>query len=159
MGFAAAKTEHFAFNLVVIPALATDIVYYSIASCITTRSSGRILSNSSIQQTPPLAITSAPASSVNYPLDPSRVILAVKPAALLPLPLVYTDISLALSMNLRSCDLAVLGSPISKILISPLKVIPSGKILELPPNSRQANASFISSRPNIDGAIEFINVR
>ena len=65
IGLAAAKIEHLAFNLVVIPALAIDIVYYSIASCITTLSSGLILSNSSIQQTPPLANTKAPASNVN----------------------------------------------------------------------------------------------
>jgi hypothetical protein len=65
IGFAAANIEHLALSLVVIPALATEIVYYSIASCITTLSSGRILSNSSIQQTPPLAKTSAPASREN----------------------------------------------------------------------------------------------
>jgi hypothetical protein len=65
MGFAAAKIEHFALSLVVIPALAIDIVYCSMASCMTTRSSGLILSNSSIQHTPPLANTRAPASKVN----------------------------------------------------------------------------------------------
>lgn len=62
---AAASIEHLAFNLVVIPALAIDIVYCSIASCIATLSSALILSNSSIQHTPPLAKTSAPASKVN----------------------------------------------------------------------------------------------
>lgn len=63
---AAASIEHFAFNLVVIPAFAIEIVYYSIASCIATLSSALILSNSSIQQTPPLAKTNAPASNENY---------------------------------------------------------------------------------------------
>lgn len=32
MGLAAAKTEHLAFNLVVIPPLAKETVYYSITS-------------------------------------------------------------------------------------------------------------------------------
>lgn len=49
-----------------IPAFAIEIVYYSIASCIATLSSALILSNSSIQQTPPLAKTNAPASNENY---------------------------------------------------------------------------------------------
>jgi hypothetical protein len=102
MGLAAANIEHLAFKRVVIPALAIEIVYYSIASCMTTLSSGLILSNSSIQQTPPLASTSAPASKLNYPLWPVRVMEAVRPAALLPFPLVYTATSLTRSMNLSN---------------------------------------------------------
>lgn len=65
MGFAAAKMEHRALRRVVMPAFAIEMVCCSMASCMATRSSGRILSNSSMQQTPPLAMTSAPASSVN----------------------------------------------------------------------------------------------
>ena len=62
MGFAAAKTLVLLFNFVVSPALATEIVYYSIASWIATLSSGFILSNSSIHTTPPSAKTIAPPS-------------------------------------------------------------------------------------------------
>jgi hypothetical protein len=86
MGLAAARMEHREFNLVVMPAFAIEIVYYSIASCIATRSSDRILSNSSMQQTPPLASTNAPASNVNDDEFGRWRILAVSPAALLPLP-------------------------------------------------------------------------
>ncbi len=52
--------------MVVIPALAIDIVCYSIASCIATQSYGLILSNSSMQTTPPSAKTNAPPSKWNY---------------------------------------------------------------------------------------------
>lgn len=65
IGLAAANMEHLALSLVVIPALAIEIVYYSIASCIATLSSALILSNSSMQQTPPDAKTNAPASRAN----------------------------------------------------------------------------------------------
>ncbi len=88
MGLAAAKIEHLELSLVVIPALAIEIVYYSIASCIATLSSDLILSNSSMQQTPPLAKTRAPASSVNEELLGECKMQAVRPAALLPFPLV-----------------------------------------------------------------------
>ena len=78
------------------------MVYYSIASCIATLSSDLILSNSSMQHTPPLANTKAPASKVNYDVLCWYVIVAVRPAALLPLPLVYTLISAALSTNFNN---------------------------------------------------------
>lgn len=73
--------------------------------------------------------------------------VAVKPAALLPLPEVYTHMSEALSTNFNNCDLAVLGSPINKTLISPLNFMPSGKSLEVPPKSKHAIANLISSWP------------
>lgn len=62
MGLAAAKTLTREFSLVVIPALAIEIVYYSIASWIATLSSDRILSNSSMQTIPPSPSTMAPPS-------------------------------------------------------------------------------------------------
>jgi hypothetical protein len=48
MGLAAASTDVQAFRIVVIPALAMEIVRCSITSWITTRSSLRIVLNSSI---------------------------------------------------------------------------------------------------------------
>ena len=62
MGFAAASTDVLAFKMVVMPALAIEMVCCSIASWMATRSSSRILSNSSIQTTPPSASTIAPPS-------------------------------------------------------------------------------------------------
>lgn len=53
---------------------------------------------------------------------------AVRPAAELPFPDVYTEIGATLSTNFRSCDFAVPGSPRSNKLISPLLVNPSGNL-------------------------------
>lgn len=63
---------------------------------------------------------------------------AVRPAALLPLPEVYTPIGDTFSTNLSSWLLAVPGSPSSRTLMSPLRVRPSGRRLREPPNKRQA---------------------
>uniref|UniRef100_V9IAW1 Uncharacterized protein n=1 Tax=Apis cerana TaxID=7461 RepID=V9IAW1_APICE len=84
--FAAAKTEQRVFNVVVIPAFAIDIVCCSIASCIATLSSSFILSNSSIQTTPPSARTIAPPSITKFLVMGSLNTDAVKPAAELPFP-------------------------------------------------------------------------
>lgn len=92
MGFAAAKTDVRELSLVVIPALATEIVCCSMASWIATLSSGRILSNSSMQTIPPSAKTKAPPYIWNSPVAKSFVIEAVRPAAEEPFPLVYTAI-------------------------------------------------------------------
>lgn len=62
---AAAKIEVREFSTVVIPALAIDMVYYSIASWIATLSWTLILSNSSMQTIPPSANTNAPPSKWN----------------------------------------------------------------------------------------------
>merc|ERR1719469_1858678 len=99
-GFAAASTLHLVFNIVVIPAFAIEMVCCSMASCIATRSFGSILSNSSMQTIPPSANTIAPPSR-EKPLA-SFVIAAVNPAALEPLPLVYTAIGAAFSENFRN---------------------------------------------------------
>jgi hypothetical protein len=61
-GFAPAKIAVLAFNVATIPALATEIVYYSIASCKMDLVLSSILSNSSIQQIPKSLKTSAPLS-------------------------------------------------------------------------------------------------
>lgn len=67
--------------------------------------------------------------------DGSRITDAVKPAAELPLPEVYTAIGATLSTNFNNCDLAVPGSPKRSTLMSPLRVKPSGKRLRDPKQS------------------------
>lgn len=59
-GLAAAKIEVLALSVVMIPALAIDTVCCSITSWRTLRVASDILSNSSIQHTPPSLNTSAP---------------------------------------------------------------------------------------------------
>jgi hypothetical protein len=86
IGLAAARTLVLLFRIVVIPALAIEIVYCSIASWIAIRSYEFILSNSSIQTMPPSASTMAPPSIANSPELWSFIIEAVRPAALEPLP-------------------------------------------------------------------------
>jgi hypothetical protein len=61
-GFAAAKIAVLAFNEQMIPALATETVYCSIASWRITLVLSSILSNSSIQQIPLSERTKAPLS-------------------------------------------------------------------------------------------------
>lgn len=53
---------------------------------------------------------------------------AVRPAAELPFPEVYTEIGATLSTNFKSWDFAVPGSPRSSKLMSPLLVRPSGNL-------------------------------
>ena len=84
----------------------------------------------------------------------SRITEAVRPAAEDPLPDVYTAIGATLSTNFNSCDLAVPGSPSSKMLMSPLRVKPSGNLFLDPPNSRQAIAFLMSLKPQMDGAMD-----
>ncbi|KAH9394341.1 hypothetical protein TYRP_004392 [Tyrophagus putrescentiae] len=67
-----------------------------------TRSSSRILSNSSMQTTPPSASTMAPPSMTKFRDVGSRMTEAVRPAALLPFPEVYTPIGDTFSTNLSS---------------------------------------------------------
>lgn len=61
-GLVAAMTEQRLFNVLTMPALAIEIVCCSIASCTEVLSCEFIVVNSSTQQTPPSASTSAPAS-------------------------------------------------------------------------------------------------
>lgn len=102
IGLAAAKTEVLELRIVVIPAFAIEIVYCSMASWIATLSWGLILSNSSIQTTPPSARTIAPPSSWNSPVAWSLKTEAVRPAAEDPFPLVYTEIGATLSTNFKN---------------------------------------------------------
>jgi hypothetical protein len=87
-GLAADKIDVLALSVVVIPALAIEMVYYSITSWIAVLSYSSILSNSSIQQTPMSAITSAPPSKAISPVWGSLRIAAVRPTPELPLPVV-----------------------------------------------------------------------
>ena len=73
-----------------IPALAMLIVYCSIASWILALSSGFMRENSSIQQTPQSAKTRAPASRIYS--DPSLKQDTVRPAEVVPIPVVSTDL-------------------------------------------------------------------
>ncbi len=52
--------------------------------------------------------------------------VAVRPAAELPLPLVYTAMGATRETYFRNCDLAVEGSPSSSTLMSPRRLVPSG---------------------------------
>ena len=85
---AAANTDVLAFNVLVIPALAIETVCCYITSWIAVLSFSSILSNSSIQHTPISAKTKAPASSINYLVNGSCVIAAVRPTPELPFPVV-----------------------------------------------------------------------
>uniref|UniRef100_A0AAG5CRG8 Uncharacterized protein n=1 Tax=Anopheles atroparvus TaxID=41427 RepID=A0AAG5CRG8_ANOAO len=152
MELAAASTEQREFSVVVMPAFAIEIVCCSIASWIATRSSSFILSNSSIQTTPPSASTIAPPSMTKLRVAGSRITDAVRPAALEPLPEVYTAIGATFSTNLSSCDLAVPGSPSSRILMSPRRVNPSGIRLRAPPNNMLMMAFLMSCEPKMLGA-------
>jgi len=62
---------------------------------------------------------SAPAYIPTLP-ESSRLTEAVRPAALVVLPFVYTLLGTNLLTTFRNCDLAVDGSPTIKILMSPL---------------------------------------
>ena len=87
LGFAAARTEHLEFNVAMIPAFAILTVCCSNASWSADLSSALILSNSSTHTLPWSPSTSAPASR-DHPPSSSLTAAAVKPAPLVPLPLV-----------------------------------------------------------------------
>jgi len=76
-----------------------------------------------MQTIPPSAKTKAPPSIWNSPVVESLVIVAVNPAAEDPLPDVYIAKEAACSTNFKNCDLAVEGSPMRSILISPLRTV------------------------------------
>ena len=132
--------------------MAMEMVCCSIASWIATRSSSRILSNSSMQTHPPSASTIAPPSSMKPPSE-SLTTDAVKPAADEPLPEVYTQMGAVFSTNLRNWDFAVDGSPIRSTLTSPRSLAPSCVVLRDPENRRVATAALMSSAPKMAGAI------
>jgi len=88
-GFAAARIAVLAFKVQIIPALATDTVYCSIASCNITLVLSSILSNSSMQQIPLSERTNAPLSNTISLVSGSFVMYTVRPTAELPFPEVY----------------------------------------------------------------------
>ena len=108
-GLAAARIEVRALRVVDIPALFIEMVCCSITSWIAVLSDSSILSNSSIQQMPLSASTSAP-PSVNHmstkqitrvllvgpktisSVTGSRITAAVRPTPDEPLPVVYTPL-------------------------------------------------------------------
>ena len=71
---------------------------------------------------------------------------AVSPAALLPLPDVYTPMGDTFSTNLSSWLFAVPGSPSNSRLMSPRRVSPSGRRLREPPSNRQEMARLMSAQ-------------
>jgi len=85
-GLAAARMAVLAFKVQMIPALATDTVYCSMASWRMTRVLSSILSNSSMQQIPLSESTKAPDSNIISRVSGSFVMYTVKPTAELPLP-------------------------------------------------------------------------
>ena len=64
IGLALARIEVLAFNWQTIPALATEMVYYSMTSCNMVRVLSVILSNSSMQHIPLSLRTKAPDSKI-----------------------------------------------------------------------------------------------
>jgi hypothetical protein len=72
-GLAAARIAVLAFNVQMIPAFATDTVYYSMTSCKITLVLSSILSNSSMQHIPLSESTKAPLSSTNSLVSGSLV--------------------------------------------------------------------------------------
>ena len=95
-GLAAARIEVRAFSVQIMPALATEMVCCSMASCSTERVVSSILSNSSMQQIPLSLSTNAPLSRIKSyvsgsfasvpPFALTRVTYAVRPTAELPFP-------------------------------------------------------------------------
>ena len=85
-GLAAAKIAVLAFNVQIIPALATETVYCSMASWRMFLVPSSILSNSSMQQIPLSDSTSAPLSRTISLVSGSFVTYTVRPTAELPLP-------------------------------------------------------------------------
>src|SRR5271154_389446 len=86
MGLADARMLVRALRVVMMPALAMDTVCCSMTSWSTDRVESFILSNSSMQQTPPSERTKAPDSRTSCRDSGSRVTYAVRPTAEEPLP-------------------------------------------------------------------------
>lgn len=121
-GFAAARIAVLALREQIIPALATETVCYSIASCRITLVFSSILSNSSMQHIPLSDKTSAPLSKIISLVSESFVTYTVRPTADEPLPEVKIPLGAILWTYCKSYDFAVDGSPQSKIFISPLNL-------------------------------------
>jgi hypothetical protein len=128
-----------------------------------------ILSNSSMQTTPLSASTIAPASSLLSPVSWSVVTAAVRPTPEEPRPVVAMALgavhntylhktplgtleTVVADCYLKSCDLATLGSPINKTLMSPRNLVPLGNTFSTPPSNRHSMARLMYSCPWIEGA-------
>eukprot|EP00962_Isochrysis_galbana_P022005 scaffold6529_cov121-Isochrysis_galbana.AAC.5 len=149
-GLHAAKTEHFVRSLQTNPALATESVCCSIASCMAPRSCSRIESNSSMAQMPPSASTKAPASSIHSP-PASRTAVDVRPAAVAPMPVVRTERGESCAAWRNICDLPVPASPTSSMCDSPRSFIPLASTCETPPMRVRIIASFTRYIPAREG--------
>lgn len=152
-GLAEAKTLHLAFKMVWIPPLAIDTVCCSITSCRATRSSKFILSNSSMQITPLSASTIAPASKVCF-FYSSLTKAAVNPTPVEPLPVEWIQRGAIYPIFLNIWDFPTPGSPIKRMLISPLTLVSFLPKSSLPPKSIKSNPSLIASCPWIAGATD-----
>src|ERR1700761_7766184 len=86
MGLAEARMLVRALRVVMMPAFAIETVCCSMTSCKTERVESDILSNSSMQHTPPSLRTKAPDSRTRLRVSGSRVTYAVRPTAEEPLP-------------------------------------------------------------------------
>merc|ERR1719219_978430 len=151
-GLAAARTQHRALSRAWIPALEIVTRPCSMTSWIAVLSRSVILSNSSIQTMPLSAKTMAPASSLLSPDSWSVVTAAVRPTPEEPRPVVVMARGAVCSTYLRSCDFATLGSPMRRILTSPLSLVPLGRFFSTPPRSMHRRAFLMYSWPWMDGA-------
>ena len=151
-GLVAARIVALVLILQQIPAFAIDIVCCSIASWTEPLSSGLINENSSIQQTPQSARTSAPASRIQS--FPSLNAATVSPAEVVPIPEVLTDLIEIFYENCRSWDFPVPGSPIIRQWIWPLIGGSSPHFLGTPPIIASKMPNFSAYRSYKCGAID-----
>jgi len=104
------------------------------------------------------ARTIAPAAKYLSPVSLSKITAAVRPTPDVPLPVVFITSGAIDKILLNNYDFAVDGSPITKILISPLKWVPFSRVFSIPPSNISNKANLISSCPYIDGAIDYDSI-
>ena len=114
LGLVAAMTVVRVFNEHTMPAFATERDCCSMASWIVARSWARMDENSSMQHTPRSARTRAPASSMYSCVELSRSAVHVRPALVVPIPVVSTDRGLTFAAKRRNWLFPVPGSPTSR---------------------------------------------
>lgn len=81
---------------------------------------------------------------------------AVNPTAEAPFPEAYIHLLIDVETHFNNWDLATPGSPINRVLISPLTLCLFFISLGSPPNSDNAIACLAERHPDIDGAMEDI---
>mmetsp|Transcript_34880 Transcript_34880/g.108486 ORF Transcript_34880/g.108486 Transcript_34880/m.108486 type:complete len:214 (+) Transcript_34880:1299-1940(+) len=107
-----------------------------------------------MQITPRSARTIAPASRVNSLEPASRIMAAVRPTPLEPLPVVLTA-SGEMFMTKRSiCDFPQDGSPTNSTLMSPRRCVPLARFFSVPPTICNSSPSLTFAWPQMDGANE-----